>query len=165
MAIRDGYLAQFDHEMATTRRVLERVPLERADWAPHAKSSTLGHLAAHIAAIPGYAAMVAAKSEVDLASGDRPPTAEPTTREELLATFDANVRRGREAVAGVDDDAMRAQWTLRMGSRTVLSAPRVAAFRGFVLSHLVHHRGQMSVYLRLLDVPVPSIYGPTADEQ
>jgi uncharacterized damage-inducible protein DinB len=165
MSIVQTVLPQFDHEMGSTRRVLEVVPAADAAWRPHPKSSSLGDLAAHIAVIPLYGKYVSQQPELDLglpanASRSSMPF---TTVPDLLERFDRHVREARSAMESLSDEAMRETWTLKNRGTIVFSLPRVAVLRTFVLSHLIHHRGQFSVYLRLRDVPVPSVYGPTAD--
>lgn len=162
MPIVDALLPEFDHEMTTTRKVLERVPEDKFDWKPHAKSFSLGALAAHVAALPTWGAEALTLTEIDIA-GSQPP-ATPPSKAELMATFDTNVAATRSALAGKTDGELMATWTLKRGGKAVFSMPKASVLRSFVLSHLIHHRGQLSVYLRLLDVPVPSIYGPSADE-
>lgn len=164
MAIKDALLPEFDHEMAVTRRVLERVPMGEAAWTPHPKSMSLGRLASHLADIPSWAPTILEKPGYDMAAGANAPHAEHTSREALLEAFDRNVQQARAAIAARSDAEMLAPWTLRAGEHVVFTQPRVGALRGFLFSHSIHHRGQMSVYLRLRDVPVPSIYGPSADE-
>ena len=162
MPIVDGLLPQFDHEMTITRRVLERAPENRFDWTPHSKSFSLGALAAHVANLPAWGADALTTTEYDVATS-QPPTA-PASASALLTTFDDNVAATRSALVGKTDEELLVMWTLTRGGKTLFSMPRVSVLRGFVLSHLIHHRGQLSVYLRLLDVPIPSIYGPSADE-
>jgi len=162
MGMVDALLPEFDHEMTTTRKVLERIPEDRFDWKPHAKSFSLGALATHVATLPTWGAETLSKSEIDIAGG-QPPAALPS-KAELMATFDKNVAATRSALAGKTDAELMAMWTLKRGGKTIFSMPKTAVLRSFVFSHLIHHRGQLSVYLRLLDVPVPSIYGPSADE-
>lgn len=162
MAIVDGLLPEFDHEMTTTRKLLERIPEDKLDWKPHAKSFSLGALATHVATIPMWGEMALTRSEIDLAGAEAPPPV--PSRAELLATFDKNAATTRAALAGRSDGELMAPWSLKRGGHTIFSMPKTAVWRSFVLSHLIHHRGQLSVYLRLLDVPVPSIYGPSADE-
>ena len=162
MAIVDGLLPEFDHEMTTTRKVLERAPEDRFDWKPHTKSFSLGALAAHVAGLPGWGVDTLMKTEYDIAA-EQPPAA-PTSTTELLTTFDENVAAARSALASKTDEELLVMWTLKHGDKAIFSMPRAGVLRSFVLSHLIHHRGQLSVYLRLLDVPVPSIYGPSADE-
>lgn len=166
MAIKDAFLPEFDQEMATTRRVLERVPEDKADWKPHEKSFSLGKLSSHLAFLPYWGVVTLKQPELDFASAPTKETtpAEFTTTEALLASFDEKVRQARAAIESTSDEDFKVKWTLRMGDNVIFSLPRVAVLRAFVFSHIIHHRGQMSVYLRLLDVPVPSIYGPTADE-
>ena len=162
MPIVDALLPEFDHEMTTTRKVLERVPEDKFDWKPHTKSFSLGALAAHVAGLPAWGTETLTQSEVDVA-GSQPPAA-PPSKAELMATFDTNVATTRSALAGKTDGELMATWTLKRGGKAIFSMPKANVLRSFVLSHLIHHRGQLSVYLRLLDVPVPSIYGPSADE-
>jgi uncharacterized damage-inducible protein DinB len=165
MPIADVLLPEFDHEMGTTRRLLEIVPTKDATWRPHPKSYTLGDLAAHIARLPGWGRYVLTQNEIDLGAPENAPLAraEFTTTAELVEQFDRNVRGTREALAATSDAGMKETWTLKNTGRVVFAIPRAAALRAFILSHLIHHRGQLSVYLRLRDVPLPSIYGPTAD--
>lgn len=165
MAIAESLLPEFDHEMATTRALLERVPEDRAAWTPHPRSTGLGALAAHLAQLPGMAAMVIGQDEVDMNPPGGPGYTPPgfTTTAALLELFDANVARSRAAIAGAADEAMGVSWSLKNGGHTIFSMPRVAVLRSFVMNHIIHHRGQLSVYLRLNEVPLPSIYGPTAD--
>jgi uncharacterized damage-inducible protein DinB len=160
-------LSQLDFEMATTRRVLEVVPAADAAWKPHPKSSSLGALATHIALLPLWGRLVVQQPELDLGSPSNASIASMpfTTVPELLDRFDRHVREARSALEATSDAAMRESWTLTNKGRTVFSLPRVAVMRGFILSHMIHHRGQLTVYLRLRDVPVPSVYGPTADTQ
>ena len=163
MPLVDALLPEFDHEMTTTRKVLERLPEDRLDWKPHVKSFSLGALATHVATLPTWGAETLNKSELDLAGGQ--PAAALPSKTELMAAFDKNVAATRLALAGKTDAELLAMWTLKRGGKTIFSMPKTAVLRSFVFSHLIHHRGQLSVYLRLLDVPVPSIYGPSADEQ
>lgn len=166
MRISDTLLPEFDNEMAGTRRTLERVPDEKFDWRPHPKSTTLGDLTTHLANIPTWAVHALGRESLDIAPvGGEPLRAAPlNSRDEALATFDRNVAAAREALASADDEQMKVRWTLLHGGREVMSLPRVSVVRGFVLNHMIHHRAQLGVYLRLNDVPVPSIYGPSADE-
>lgn len=166
MSLSKSMLPEFDHEMTTTRTVLERLPDEKFDWKPHDKSMAMGGLASHIANIPTWAVNTVTQNELDLAPGGVPvPPLEPVkTRAELLQRFDDNVAKAREAIVGASDETWFGKWSLLMGGNAVMTLPRIAVLRGFVLSHLIHHRGQLSVYMRLNDIPVPSIYGPSADE-
>ena len=151
------------NELAVTRTVLDRLPDDRFDWAPHPKSMTLGRLAAHMTTLVGMPQMVLSTDDVDLAAG-RPPSAEMPDRAAVLAAFDAASARTREMLDGAGDEALGAAWRLRMGEHVVAAGPRRELLRHLFLSHLIHHRGQMTVYLRLVGVPVPPVYGPTADE-
>lgn len=163
MAIMDSILGEFDHEAATTRRLLERVPADKFDWKPHEKSFSLLQLTTHLADMPGWMAVVGPKDELDLGEpADRPDP--PKTTEELLARYDANVETFKKVGAQVPDEALMEPWRLRTGNKVHFEIPRVASIRTFIVNHFIHHRGQLSVYLRLLDVPIPSIYGPSADE-
>jgi uncharacterized damage-inducible protein DinB len=162
MPLVDALLPEFDHEMTTTRKVLERVPEDKFDWKPHAKSFSVGELATHVANLPTWGTETLTKSEIDLAGGQR--VAALASKAELMAAFDRNVAATRAALTGKTDAELLAIWSLKRGGKTLFSMPKTAVLRSFVLSHLIHHRGQLSVYLRLLDVAVPSIYGPSADE-
>jgi uncharacterized damage-inducible protein DinB len=162
MAIKDGLLAEYDHEMGTTRKLLERVPDDKLAWQPHAKSMSLAGLATHLTNLPNWGATILNDLSFDLA--EAPPVLQPkASRAEILDAFDAAAKQTRAALDKTDAELM-APWSLRRGGHEVFTMPRVAAFRTFVLYHVVHHRGQLSVYLRLNDVPVPAIYGPSADE-
>jgi uncharacterized damage-inducible protein DinB len=162
MSIKDGLLADFDHEMGTTRRLLERLPDDRLSWKPHPRSMTLGGLATHLSNIPTWGGTILNEQSFDL-TGPPPPLEEKTSRAEILASFD-DVCRTTRATMDKSDGEYQSLWTLKRGGQQVFSVPRVAAFRSFVLHHVIHHRGQLSLYLRLNDVPVPAIYGPSADE-
>jgi uncharacterized damage-inducible protein DinB len=165
MSIVRTFIPQFDHEMGTTRRVLEVVPEADAAWRPHPKSSTLGDLASHIAILARWCKFVVQQPELDLGLPANAAIARLpfNTSADLLAKFDDYVLEARSALEPITDDAMRESWTLKNRGATVFSLPRVAVLRGFILSHMIHHRGQLTVYLRLRDVPIPSVYGPTAD--
>ncbi len=159
--IANAFLSELDVEMPTTRRLMERVPGEKAAWKPHVKSFPLGHLTQLIALMPGWIAHTVRETSVDLATFGGYSL---ETTETLLAEFDRNVKEARAALAGARDEDFLVPWTLMSGGRTLMTLPRIAIMRQNI-NHLVHHRGQLSVYLRLLDVPIPSIYGPTADEK
>ena len=165
MSIVQTLLPEFDHEMASTRRILEVVPSGDAAWKPHPKSYSLGDLASHITTLVMWAGFVLRQPELDLGSPANAAIARIpfTTTPALLEQFDRNVRDTRTALASMSDAALGATWTLKNRGTTVMAMPRAAILRGFILSHLIHHRGQLSVYLRLRDVPLPSLYGPTAD--
>ena len=167
MNIAQTLLPEFDHEMRTTRAVLARVPEGDAEWRPHPKSMTLGQLASHVVNIVRWGAATFEREELDLASADAALFAPPKfeTTQKMVETLDANAAQARAALAAARDEDMQVVWTLRNGAQTILALPRAASFRMFVMSHLIHHRGQLSVYLRLRDAPLPPIYGPTADEQ
>ncbi len=154
-------LPEFDLEMATTRRLLERVPSDKGEWKPHVKSFALGHLAQLVTWMPGWIANCLSHTELELTAA---PKYSFETTGTLLAGFDQNVREAREALASVRAEDLGVMWSLKRGGQVLFSAPRGAAARTH-LNHLIHHRGQLTVYLRLVDVPLPSIYGPTADER
>jgi uncharacterized damage-inducible protein DinB len=163
MPLVDMLLPEFDHEMATTRRLLERVPDDRLSWTPHAKSFTLAQLAQHVATIPMWGTMTLTSNELDLAGGFTNPPAE--SRAALVKLFDENAARARSELTGKTDAELMAPWTLKRGADIIFSMPKASVWRSFVMNHLVHHRAQLSVYLRMQDVPLPAMYGPTADEQ
>ena len=162
MNVRESLLPEFDHEMTMTRVVLERLPEAAFEWRPHPKSYTLGGLATHLAQIPHWGTSILSHDFYDLATST---TRDPlTSLGAVLETFDGHVREVRSALVGLTDGQLLQPWVLRRAEKVVLSMPRVSALRGFVVRHLVHHRGQMTVYLRLNGVPLPPLYGPTADE-
>lgn len=156
-------LADLEHELALTRRVLERVPDEHLGWKPHEKSMTLGALASHLANLAFYGIATLQGDEFDVATA--PPNKVVDSRDELLARFDERVATFRELLASTEDEALGRPWSLRHGSHVAFTLPRIGVLRSMVVNHMVHHRAQLGVYLRLLDVPVPSVYGPSADEQ
>lgn len=162
MSISESLLPEFDQEMSNTRRALERVPMDKADWKPHPKSMALGRLAIHLAELPGWVITTVNTDELDLGGGYNPSPAANT--QELLALFDKNVSQARAALAGAGDELWHKPWTLRVGDHKVFTLPKIAVYRAFTVNHIIHHRGQLTVYLRLNDVPVPSLYGPSADE-
>ncbi len=162
MALKDTLLTEFDHEMGTTRRLLERIPDEKFEWKPHEKSMSLGGLATHLSNLPNWGTTILNDASYDLAAGPPNPS-HALSRSDILAQFDAATARTRAALDKTDAE-LGSQWKLKRGDQELFSLPRSAAFRTFVLYHLVHHRGQLSVYLRLNDIPVPAVYGPTADE-
>jgi len=159
-------LPEFDQEMATTRKTLERVPEDKFTWKPHEKSMPMGRLAGHIAELSGWLVDVMTKEEFDF----RPPGGEPrqafvpTSKQQLLDAFDKMVPEARAAIADSNDEDYSKLWSLKAGGQTMFSMPRIVVIRTFVLNHVVHHRAQLGVYLRLNDIPVPSVYGPSADE-
>jgi uncharacterized damage-inducible protein DinB len=166
MPIKDALLPEYDHEMGTTRRLLERTPEAEFTWKPHDKSMSLGQLAGHIASIPHWCGAIIDNSVFDASTaGEDARPSPPKSVADLLASFDKRVTAARATLAATGDEAMLAPWTFKQGDHVIFTMPRVAALRSFVMNHLIHHRGQFSVYLRLRNVPLPSIYGPTADEQ
>ena len=162
-----AFLIEFDHEMRQTRKLLERVPAERFDWRPHPRSKPLGRLARHVAEIPAWTSNLLGAESYDLAPDlaraeeDKPL---PVSSAALLEEFDANVARARAHVAAQTDETLAQKWSLRRGGETVVTLPRSAVLRQFLMNHVIHHRGQLALYLRLLDLPVPALYGPSADE-
>lgn len=160
MTIAQTLLPEFDQEMKTTRRLLERVPGDKGTWKPHEKSFSIGHLAQLVAWMPGWITNTLTSDKLDLTQAGK-YTYEKT--EALLEIFDKNVREARKALEAAADSDFGKPWSLTMGDKVLMTMPRGATTRQHI-NHLVHHRGQLSVYLRLLDIPVPSMYGPTADE-
>ena len=156
-------LPEFDHEMSATRRALERIPEDRLDFRPHDKSWTLRELAAHVAQIPAWTPITLATTELDISQPfERPPC---ETKADILAAFDGAREQARAAIASATEEALRAPWTLKSGDHVAFTLPREAVLRSFVLNHGIHHRGQLTVYLRLTGAPVPALYGPSGDEQ
>ncbi|MGO4885994.1 MAG: DinB family protein [Bryobacteraceae bacterium] len=153
--------------MASTRRTLERVPEDKYGWKPHEKSMTMGRLATHIAELAAWAPTTLETESLDFAPPGAPPYQPKTagSRAELLAEFDKAVASAHAAIAAASDEQLSVNWTLLAGGHQIFSMPRIAVLRSMVMNHMIHHRGQLTVYLRLNDVPVPSLYGPSADEQ
>jgi len=165
MPLIDALLPEFDREMGLTRRALERVPDGQFEWRPHATSVTLGRLAEHLTEMPLWATSTMAQNELD-ATGQRAPGYQPpATRAAVLAQFDSCAKTARQNLVNKTDAEFAAMWTLKNGGKEVFSAPKAMVMRNFVLNHMIHHRGQLVVYLRMLGVPVPSVYGPSGDEQ
>lgn len=166
MRISDMLLTEFDHEMAGTRKTLERVPEEKFDWKPHQKSMTMGGLATHLANIPTWAIHAIKEDSIDIAPvGEAPPRVEPArSSQEVLERFDKAVADARAAINEAGNEELLQPWSLLSGGKTIMTLPRVAVLRSFVMNHNIHHRAQLGVYLRLNDIAVPSIYGPSADE-
>jgi uncharacterized damage-inducible protein DinB len=164
MALIDGMLQELDQEMHTTRRVLERVPDSRLEWRPHEKARTLGQLALHVAMTPGGVAQLASSPSPAQAPDFSRAEPSPKSASELVPALEQSVAQAKKALGGIDDAALMATWTLVSGQRELLSIPRVAFLRSIMLNHWYHHRGQLTVYLRELGIAVPSIYGPSADE-
>jgi uncharacterized damage-inducible protein DinB len=163
MSIAQAFLAELQHEAASTRKILALVPEDRADWTPHAKSFTLGKLALHTADMHRWIGMTIRETELDFAKGGPPPTF--TTTAALVAMLDALVADASAALAGASDASLQEPWTLRAGPQVFFTMPRVQVLRSMVFNHIIHHRAQLSVYLRLLDIPIPGLYGPSADEK
>ena len=161
MPIVDGLLMELDQEAKTTQRVLERVPEDKLTWKPHPKSYSLGQLALHIAASQGNLAGAAAQDSFELPSMQQ---SQPKSRKEILDAFAQSQAKAQSTLKTMDDARLMSNWTMTRSGATMMTMPRVAFIRAIMMNHLYHHRGQLSVYLRLLDVPVPSIYGPSADE-
>ena len=165
MAIVDTLLPEFDHEFATTRRLLDRVPPAQFSWKPHDKSMSLGQLAAHLANIPFWCTATLEADSLDLeAMGDEARPKEPESRDSLLRDFDTRLNTARQRLVATTDPEFLLPWTLKSGGQEFFTMPKITVLRTFVMNHQIHHRGQLSVYLRLNNVPVPPIYGPTADE-
>ena len=163
LSLRHAALGDVDHEFASTRRLLERIPDDKLDWRPHEKSFTLGRLASHVAELPGFALMMLTTDEVDFMK-PMPKNAEGKSRDEILRLFDQTSAALRERLNAADDETLQQTWTLRAGDHVLSSRPRAASLRTIGINHLIHHRGQLSVYLRLAGVPIPGMYGPSADE-
>src|SRR5262245_7737246 len=165
MGIAASMLPEFDHEMANTRKTLERVPDDKFAWKPHDKSSPMGSLAGHLANLPSWTTITIDLDVFDMSHGGEPfKTQECHRRQGLLDTFDQNVSTARTKLAAVTDEHLFNSWTLAANGHEILTMPRVAVLRSFVMNHIIHHRAQLGVYLRLNNIPVPSIYGPSADE-
>ncbi|MDB5478074.1 MAG: hypothetical protein JWM96_569 [Alphaproteobacteria bacterium] len=158
-----SFIPELQFELISTIKCLERIPFDKFDWKPHEKSMSLGQLATHIAEIPGYAEMIMDTDGVDIAAGGYTPAVINSTSD-LVQLLKNNMDKATEKLATVADFPMSQEWTLRKGTEVIFSLPRNATIRSMLISHMIHHRGQLSVYLRQLDIPVPSIYGPSADE-
>ena len=165
MPLIETLLPEFDREMGQTRKLIERAPEDQFDWKPHPSSMTLGRLAGHLTELPGWASTAMTSSAFEVPP-DRPPDDQrPASRAAVLALFDDTVTAARRNLAGKTDAEFLAPWTLTAEGKEVFTMPKIAMIRTFVLNHMVHHRGQMSVYLRMLGVKIPSIYGPSGDER
>jgi uncharacterized damage-inducible protein DinB len=162
MPISELFLGEFDQEMANTRKTLERVPADKWDWKPHAKSGTLGWMASHIATLPHFTSTTINTSEFEIEGSTRRKV---NNASELLPVFDDETKLAREAISRVTDEQLKEIWTLKWKGQVIFSMPKYSVLRVTCFNHLVHHRGQLTMYLRALDVPVPAIYGPSADEQ
>jgi len=161
MAMIDGLLQELEQEAHTTRRVLERVPDKQLAWRPHKTARTLGELALHVAIVPGAIATIASQSQIQAPQFTDPS---PKTASELIPALDESIAKAKSLLGGMDDAALNAMWRMMQGEREIFAIPRLALLRSVMLNHWYHHRGQLTVYLRELGVPVPSIYGPSADE-
>jgi uncharacterized damage-inducible protein DinB len=166
MTYAETILPEFDHEMASTRKVLERLPEDKLDWRPHPKSNTIGWNANHLADLPAWASAILTNKQFDYAPVGGPRYELPNfhTRQEIVDLFDRNVATARKALEAVKDDEAKASWTLLGGGKPMFTKPRSAVMRSFVMNHIIHHRAILCVYLRLNDVPVPGMYGPSGDE-
>jgi uncharacterized damage-inducible protein DinB len=162
MAIKDAFIAELKHESAMTKKILERVPMDKKDWKPHEKSMTLGKLASHIADIPHWTSDIIHIDEFDFTQHYKPQVA--STMEELMNIFNKNLDAAIADLEKMNEDDFKKMWVVKNGEQVYFNMPKAVAVRGWSFSHLFHHRGQLTVYLRLLDVPVPGMYGPTADE-
>jgi uncharacterized damage-inducible protein DinB len=161
MRLADSLLMEIDQEAQTTKRVLERIPADKLAWKPHPKAFSLGQLALHIASVPGSVAAAAVPDTMEAPSFSQP---EPKSRQEVLDTFSKSLESAKETLKKMDDARLTSTWSLTKNGKVLMSVPRIGFIRSILMNHNYHHRGQLSVYLRMLDVPVPSIYGPSADE-
>ena len=164
MSIAQSLLPEFDHEMATTRKMLERFPEDKVEWRPHETSMTLGRLAGHVSELAGWTVATMGQDKLEMDPNRYTPNV-IKSRTEALKQFDEIVASARAAIASASDETMMKPWTFVAGGRTVFTMPKVAVLRTFVMNHLIHHRGQLSVFYRIAGVPVPSLYGPSKDEQ
>ncbi|MBK9169681.1 MAG: hypothetical protein IPM24_19785 [Bryobacterales bacterium] len=165
MAVADMILPEFDHEVQLTRKMLERIPNDKLAWKPHEKSMTLGRLAGHLSELPWWGEVTMKMDVLDLASEEmQQPGAVAASAEEAVAMLDSNAAKARAAFAA-SDEAYGAIWSMKRGADTIMQMPRGVVIRSFVMNHMIHHRAQLGVYLRLLDVPVPATYGPSADDK
>ncbi|HQX56104.1 MAG TPA: DinB family protein [Pyrinomonadaceae bacterium] len=158
-----AFLGELENEAKVTRHVLERVPADKFGWKPHEKSMAMGRLAVHCAEMFGWTKETLKSDALDFATMDFTPF-EPTSNEELLAFFDDHIAKAKLIISETSDETFLTDWTMRNGDQVYMTMPKVAVMRSFVMNHIIHHRGQLSVYLRLNDIPVPSMYGPSADE-
>jgi uncharacterized damage-inducible protein DinB len=164
MRIAEAILPEFDREMATTRRMLERFPEDKVEWRPHDTCMTMGRLAGHVAELAGWTVPTMTQDKLEMDPNSYTP-AVVKSRAEALAKFDETVKTARSAIAGASDDAFIKPWTFVAGGKTVFTMPKIAVYRSFVMNHLIHHRGQLAAFYRIAGVPVPSLYGPSKDEQ
>ena len=166
MSISQSLLPEFDHEMANTRKVLERIPEDKLDWKAHEKSNTIGWVGAHLANLPSWTELTLTKDSLDLAPAGVEPYRTPPARsvKAILEQFDRNVAAARATLLAARDEEFFKPWSLLRGGATLFTMPRIAVLRSFVMNHIIHHRAHLCVYLRLNNVPVPGLYGPAADE-
>lgn len=165
MAIKGSFIGELKQEAAMTRKILERVPMDKKEWQPHERSMTLGRLATHIAETLHWIPVILQADEFDFAANPSPKGRTAETQEELLAIFDTNLAQATTALSLADDDTFNKTWSIKRGDHVIMASLKKVAIRGWAFSHQFHHRGQLSVYLRLLDIPVPGMYGPSADEK
>ena len=163
MSIAETLIPEYDHEVGTTRKLLERVPDGKFDWKPHDRSMSLGELASHLATMLSWGTATINQPEFDLSAPFTPSSL--NTRADLLASFDKEAGATRAALAAASDAVLMTAWSLKKNGKTLFTMPKAGVLRSFVMNHMIHHRGQLSVYLRLNDVPLPSMYGPSADER
>lgn len=163
MSINQAFIGELDYEVVSTRKILERIPAEKFDWKPHEKSMSMGVQANHLADLFSWYKVTMEQDGLDFADGYEQPQA--TSGEELAAILDKNFAEAKESLQQADPSVFTKDWTLRSGEHVIFTMPKAAVLRTFVVNHVVHHRAQLAVYLRLNDIPVPSMYGPSADEQ
>ncbi len=166
MSLSKSMLPEYDQEMAGTRKTLERIPDDKLDWKAHEKSNSIGWVGAHLADIPAWIEITLNHDtfDIDPPGGEPYQVSSPGSRQEILDLFDKNVAAGRAAIAAATDEQLMQPWTLLKAGETILTMPRITMLRSFVLNHTIHHRAHLCVYLRMNDVPVPALYGPSADE-
>ncbi len=166
MSIAKSMLPEFDQEMAGTRKTLERIPDDKLEWKAHPKSNTIGWVAAHLAEIPGWVQGILEQDAWDInpVGGEPYRTPQVASRQQVLEIFDRNVAAARKSLEGATDEALMKPWSLVSGGQALFTMPRIAVLRGFVFNHTIHHRAHLCVYLRLNDIPVPALYGPSGDE-
>jgi uncharacterized damage-inducible protein DinB len=162
MPINELFLTEYDQEMANTRKTLERVPTDKWDWKPHTKSGSLGWLASHIATLPHFTVTTINTSELEIEGSARPKVDNPA---DLVKVFDEQTKKGRDAIAKLTDEQLREIWTLKWQGKVLFALPKYNVLRVMCFNHIIHHRAQLTMYLRQLDIPVPGLYGPSADEQ
>ena len=167
MALNQALLPEFDQEMAGTRKSLERVPDDKFDWKPHTKSLTMRQLASHLALFPSWMISTFESASFDYAPVGGAPYQPPAinSRKDLLEVFDRDIAKARQALKGASDAQLMETWSLLAGGKAIFAMPRIAVYRSMVMNHMIHHRAQLGVYLRLNDIPVPALYGPSADEK